>query len=633
MKKLLTWLLCLMMLVSAVPALAYTTGTYTGTGTGMLDKIEVAVTFDADTITGIEVVSCNDTPGVCDAAVEKIPAEIVKYQSLGVDVATSATFTSNGILEAVADAVNQAGGDVDALKAVPVEKVAGEEVKLSADVVVVGGGGAGLAAALTAAEEGASVIILEKGAAYGGNTILSGGYYQAAHPDYLQYASLTDGQKEEIDRYISLEPKDERMASWQAKVKEQYAEHLAAGHEYLFDSPELHMIQTYDGGDYLGDSELIEMMCYGDVDSMNWLSDHGFTWKKKTVAIVGSIWMRCKASDTYASGQGFINVISDAIQNEKLDVTTVFECRAEHLVKDDAGRVVGVTGVSTVDGTPYTVSANKGVIIASGGFSANVEMRQEYDEIWGNLTEAVPTTNAPTITGDGIVMAKEIGAALIGMGQIQLLPLADPVTGSTSNVIGEGTNMYVNQEGKRFVNESSRRDVLAKAILKQTGSYCYVISTFQNSRMDSDYKNNYHLYLTDLIASGAVVQADTLEELAEKIGCPVDTFVETCTNFNKYVAESNDPECGRVVFPDNAALEMEGPFYACKRAPAVHHTMGGIKVNVKNQALAEDGSVIPGLYAAGEVTGGFHGSNRLGGNAISEVITTGRNAATNLMAE
>ena len=632
MKKLLTWLLCLMMLVSAVPALAYTTGTYTGTGTGMLDKIEVAVTFDADTITGIEVVSCNDTPGVCDAAVEKIPAEIVKYQSLGVDVATSATFTSNGILEAVADAVNQAGGDVDALKAVPVEKVAGEEVKLSADVVVVGGG-AGLAAALTAAEEGASVIILEKGAAYGGNTILSGGYYQAAHPDYLQYASLTDGQKEEIERYISLEPKDERMASWQAKVKEQYAEHLAAGHEYLFDSPELHMIQTYDGGDYLGDSELIEMMCYGDVDSMNWLSDHGFTWKKKTVAIVGSIWMRCKASDTYASGQGFINVISDAIQNEKLDVTTVFECRAEHLVKDDAGRVVGVTGVSTVDGTPYTVSANKGVIIASGGFSANVEMRQEYDEIWGNLTEAVPTTNAPTITGDGIVMAKEIGAALIGMGQIQLLPLADPVTGSTSNIIGEGTNMYVNQEGKRFVNESSRRDVLAKAILKQTGSYCYVISTFQNSRMDSDYKNNYHLYLTDLIASGAVVQADTLEELAEKIGCPVDTFVETCTNFNKYVAESNDPECGRVVFPDNAALEMEGPFYACKRAPAVHHTMGGIKVNVKNQALAEDGSVIPGLYAASEVTGGFHGSNRLGGNAISEVITTGRNAATNLLAE
>ena len=175
--------------------------------------------------------------------------------------------------------------------------------------------------------------------------------------------------------------------------------------------------------------------------------------------------------------------------------------------------------------------------------------------------------------------------------------------------------------------------MLAKAILKQTGSYCYVISTFQNSRMDSDYKNNYHLYLTDLIASGAVVQADTLEELAEKIGCPVDTFVETCTNFNKYVAESNDPECGRVVFPDNAALEMEGRSYACKRAPAVHHTMGGIKVNVKNQALAEDGSRIPGLYAAGEVTGGFHGKQPSGRQRDFRGITTGRNAATNLLAE
>jgi len=206
-------------------------------------------------------------------------------------------------------------------------------------------------------------------------------------------------------------------------------------------------------------------------------------------------------------------------------------------------------------------------------------------------------------------------------------------TGATSNVIGEGTNMYVNQDGKRFVDESSRRDVLAKAILAQPGSYCYIISTFWNSRMDADYKNNYHLYLDDLIASGAVVKADTLEELAEKIGCPVETFVETCTNFNEYAANSYDPECGRVVFPDNAALEMEGPFYACKRAPAVHHTMGGIEVNTKNQVVAEKGGVIAGLYAAGEVTGGFHGSNRLAGNAVSEIVTTGRNAAKNLLAE
>lgn len=619
MKKLLTWLLCLMMLVSAVPALAYTTGTYTGTGTGMLDKIEVAVTFDADTITGIEVVSCNDTPGVCDAAVEKIPAEIVKYQSLGVDVATSATFTSNGILEAVADAVNQAGGDVDALKAVPVEKVAGEEVKLSADVVVVGGGGAGLAAALTAAEEGASVIILEKGAAYGGNTILSGGYYQAAHPDYLQYASLTDGQKEEIERYISLEPKDERMASWQAKVKEQYAEHLAAGHEYLFDSPELHMIQTYDGGDYLGDSELIEMMCYGDVDSMNWLSDHGFTWKKKTVAIVGSIWMRCKASDTYASGQGFINVISDAIQNEKLDVTTVFECRAEHLVKDDAGRVVGVTGVSTVDGTPYTVSANKGVIIASGGFSANVEMRQEYDEIWGNLTEAVPTTNAPTITGDGIVMAKAVGADLVGMGFAQLMPSSHPVDGSLfSGIWGSAeTQVFVNKEGKRYVNEYAERDVLSKAALAQTDGIFYIIC---------DNKIAKNADVAGMEAKGNVVVADTLEELAEKLGIPADTFVETIERYNSFVDAQKDDDFGKPLFGEKID---EAPFVATPRSPSLHHTMGGVKIDTNTHVISTEGNVIDGLYAAGEVTGGLHAGNRLGGNAMTDFLVFGRIAGEN----
>ena len=631
MKRILVWLLLAIMLLSAAPALAYTAGTYTGTGTGMLGEIQVAVTVTDTAIEKVEVIASSDTPGISDVAIAKIPAEIVEYQSLGVDVATSATFTSKGILEAAAEAIALAGGDVDALKAVEVKKVAGEEIVMDADIIVIGGGGAGLSAALTAAESGASVILVEKGAAYGGNTILAGGYFQAAHPDYLKYTSLTEGQKNEIERYIALEPKDERMAGWQKTVREQYDAHLAAGNTYLFDSPELHMIQTYDGGDYIGSSELIEMMCYGDIESMNWLSEHGFTWKESTVAIVGSIWMRCKASDTYASGQGFIKVMGDAYAAK--NGTTVYECQAQHLIQDETGKVVGVTGVSTSDGTPYTFNAKKGVIIASGGFSANVEMRQAYDELWGNLTADVPTTNAPTITGDGITMAKEVGAAFTGMGQIQLLPTADPVTGATSNVIGEGTNMYVNQDGKRFVDESSRRDVLAKAILAQPGSYCYIISTFWNSRMDADYKNNYHLYLDDLIASGAVVKADTLEELAEKIGCPVETFVKTCTDFNEYAANSYDPECGRVVFPDNAALEMEGPFYACKRAPAVHHTMGGIEVNTKNQVVAENGGVIAGLYAAGEVTGGFHGSNRLGGNAVSEVITTGRNAATNLLAE
>lgn len=629
MKKLLILMLCAVMALGSLTTLALSTGpsgTYSGSAVGNNGPIKVEVVLEGGEIQSVRITEHTETPGIYDIAAERIPAQIVEHQSLAVDTVTSATNTSQGILDAVEDAIAKAGGDVEAYKAVAVEKTKGEAVEMTADIIVVGGGGAGLAAALTAGESGASVIIVEKSANYGGNTILSGGYMQSAVDELAQTVEMTEGQKEEVVRYYSMDPVDEYMSKWQAVVKEQYAQHLAEGKTHLFDSAELHMIQTYAGGDYMGNPELIEKFCLDNVDTFFWLEDKGFSWKNSAVAIVGSIWMRCHLSADYPSGQGFIATMDQAIKTEGLDVDTVFDVRANHLLKDESGKITGVTGVSTIDGTEYTFHAGKSVILATGGFGANVEMRMQYDEIWGNLNENVPTTNAATITGDGIVMALEAGASTVDMGQIQLLPIADPVSGITSNVIGEGTNMYVNQEGKRFVDESSRRDILAKAILEQPGSYCYVISTFWNSRMDETYKNNYGLTLDYLKEIGAVVEGATLEELAEKIGVPADAFVETCTNFNLYAANSNDAEFGRVVFPANAALEMEGPFYACKRAPAVHHTMGGLEVNTSNQVLNLDGAPIAGLYAAGEVTGDFHGSNRLGGNALAEAITTGRNA-------
>ena len=630
MKRYLGLLMAVVLMLSPVTMWAdtYTAGTYTGEAQGHNGKLKVEVTFSDGAITAIELGEHTESPGIADPAFERVPQAILEHQSLAVDTVANATVTSKAIIEAVADAVTKAGGDAEALRNKEVAQAqAGEAQEMTADIVVMGGGAAGLAAAVTAAEAGASVILIEKTPAYGGNTILSGGYMQAAEPEYAKTVEMTDGQRSEVERYIALEPKGERMAAWQATVREQYDAHVKAGNTWLFDSPELHMIQTYVGGDYVGNPELIEMMCKGDVDSMHWLADNGFNWKNNALAIVGSIWMRCHISADYASGQGFIAIISNMIKDKNLDVTTLFEVAGTKLITDDTGRVTGLIAQGS-DGTPYTLNANKAVILASGGFGANVDMRVKYNTMWPSLDASVPTTNAASITGDGILMAQEVGANLIDMDQIQLLPIADPVTGRTNNVIGEGTNMYVNQLGKRFVNESERRDVLAKAILEQPGSYCYIISTFWNSRMDADYKNNYHLTLDEMLASGAVLEGKTLEELAEKMGVPADTFVETVNNFNKYAAESNDPEFGRMVFPANAALEMEGPFYACKRAPAVHHTMGGIEVNVHNQVLNTQGEVIPGLYAAGEVTGGFHGSNRLGGNALAEIVTTGRNAGS-----
>ena len=631
MRKITCILLALLMTVFAVSALAVNSGIYTGEGQGNNGPIIVDVTFADDVITNVQITEHAETPGVCDAAIATIPNEIVQYQSLAVDAVTGATNTSNGILTAVAAAVEKAGGDVEAMKSKAISKDAGEAVEKTADVIVVGGGGAGLAAAVTASQAGASVIVVEKAATLGGNTVICGGYMQSAAQEFLQYAPMTESQIQSVEEYIALEPKCERMAGWQQAVREKFDAYLASGSQNLFDCTELHMIHTYVGGDYLGDPELIEMMCNGAIDTLAWLQGQGLEFKPTTMSIVGSIWQRCKTALNYSSGNGYITTMKNTIETDALPVEYVFNCRAEHLITEN-GRVTGVEA-SLPDGTPYTFRANKGVILACGGFSANVEMRQKYDEIWGNLGPDVPTTNTATITGDGIVMGLEVKAALEGMGQIQLLPLADPQTGASNSIVGNGTCPYVNQEGVRFIDESGRRDVLAAAILAQTGSYCYVLSTPQNANLTDAGANIYGIPVQDLVDRGLVFIADTVPELAEMIGVPADALVKTVEDYNTAVANNNDPLTGRKIFSDNSALQMEGPFYACKRAPAVHHTMGGLKVNNKNQVVSEDGNVIPGLYAAGEVTGGFHGSNRLGGNAVAEVLTTGRNAATNLTAE
>lgn len=632
MKRIVCVLMALVMTFALAFASAeYVPGIYTGTGRGNNGEIVVDVTFSDEAITNVQITSHGETAGVADAAIESIPKDIVTYQSLAVDTVTGATNSSNGILEAVAAAVEQAGGDVEELKSRTVSSEAGEEVVMTADVIVVGGGGAGLAAAVTAGQAGVSVIVVEKAAAYGGNTVLCGGYMQAAAEEYLQYAPMTDAQKESVEAYIALEPRCEKMGEWQKTVREQFDAYLASGVQTLFDSPELHMIHTYVEGDYLGDPELIEMMCSGAVNTLKWMEELGLEYKPTTMSIVGSIWQRCKTAAKYSSGNGYITTMRNTIESENLSVEAVFNCRAEHLILED-GRVTGVTGVLP-DGTPYTFHANRGVILATGGFSANVEMRQQYDEIWGNLGPDVPTTNAATITGDGIVMGLEVNAALVDMGQIQMLPLADPQTGASNSIVGNGTCPYINQEGVRFVNESDRRDVLAASILQQTGSYCYVLSTPQNANLTDQGANIYGIPVQDLIDRGLVFVADTIPELAEKIGVPADVLQKTVEDYNKAVKNNSDPLTGRTIFSANSALEMSGPFYACKRAPAVHHTMGGLKVNTHNQVINESGEVIEGLYAAGEVTGGFHGANRLGGNAVAECLTTGRNAAQSLLSE
>lgn len=202
---------------------------------------------------------------------------------------------------------------------------------------------------------------------------------------------------------------------------------------------------------------------------------------------------------------------------------------------------------------------------------------------------------------------------------------AEGYTAGTYEGKGAGRNGdIVNKEGKRYVNETERRDVLAAAALKQTDGIFYIISSTQNNDLDENDYNSYGLHIDDLVAAGEVYRANTLEKLAQQLGMDPAVLVESVKKFNEAVSSSYDPEFGRTAFNTHALIEDFGPYYACPRSPAVHHTMGGVRVDVDTHVLREDGSWIAGLYAAGEVTGGFHGTNRLGGNAIADCLANGR---------
>ena len=612
-------------------AAGYTSGTYTGTGAGRNGELKVEVTFTADEITKVEVVEHSETEGISDLPLQRIPEEIVKNQSLAVDAVATATLTSNAIIEAVADAVTQAGGDAEALKNVKIEKeTAGDLVQREADVIVLGGGGAGVAAAYAAAENGASVIVVEKTAALGGNTMRSGGYFNAVVPENQQSQVMTAGQLKSVEEYCTMEPKDETMKSWQEQLTAEFDAYKKSGAEHLFDSVYLHMLQTYVDGDYVGNPALIQSMCEKAPQTYAWMQDMGFDWKEKSIVIVGSLWPRANMSQTYKSGIGFIEVLKNDADKKAFPIEYDLEVKAEEFIVED-GRVTGVRAVAA-NGTPYEYKAGKGVVLATGGFGANVEMRVKYNSIWADLGPTVPTTNSPAITGDGILMAQEVGANLVGMDKIQLL-IADPKTGETSTNVGDTTSMYVNQEGHRFVNESERRDVLCAATLEQTNGMMYIISSYQNSRLDENYVNTYGIHVDDLVERGAVYTADTIEELAEQIGMDPATLRKTVDDYNAAIDAGYDELTGRTVFNETAKIEDHGPYFANPRTPAVHHTMGGVEVDVDAHVLDASGNRIPGLYAAGEVTGGFHGGNRLGGNAISEAITTGRLAGNSVISD
>lgn len=600
----------------------FKSGTYEGEAEGFHGKIKAVVTVNETEITDITVTH-TETAGLGDKAVEKIVMEVKENTSLNVPMVSGATYSSQGIMAAITAALEKAGADIESLKNKETEAQAkDEDTEKTADVIIVGAGGAGLAAAVSAHQNGASVIVIEKQPQVGGNTIISGSAYNSADPDRQATLQMTDLEKKTVEGIISAEQADPNVKEWQATLKKEWDEYLASGKTTLFDSATLHKLQTYNGGDKAGKPVLIDTFADNTLPAINWLESLGMEFKGEVFTVLGALWNRSH-KPVKPLGTGYIETYMNYISENSSDIEIMVDTKADSFIVED-GVVKGVNAEK--NGGKVTLRANKGVILAAGGFGANSEMREQYNTVWPSLKD-VKTTNHTGATGDGIVMAQEINASLVGMEYIQLLPMGDPKTGSLSGNIEQGVQnrIFVNKEGKRFVDEGARRDVMTKALMEQTDAYMWVIVD-KHSYPTGDTKNNFNETIDDLVAAGRAFKGDTLEDLAKQIGVDPASLVNSVETFNKAVDGTISDEFGRTLFADKIDTP---PYYAGARVPTVHHTMGGVEINDNAQVVDANGQIIKGLYAAGEVTGGIHGTNRLGGNALADIAVFGKLAGQN----
>ena len=541
-------------------------GKFEGVGTGKHGEIKVAVTITDAKITNIEVIEQGENKGLSEPVYEDLKEAIIAQNSADVDVVSGASATSEGYLAAVKDAITKSGIKLVASKQTKTKK-SELPTEQTFDVVIVGSGGAGLSAAIEAAKAGKSVAIVEKMPTVGGNTLISGGEMNAPGNWVQKNLGITG------------------------------------------DSVEAYYNDTMKGGDNIGDPKLVHLMAEKALESAEWLRDdiHVEFLSDQLFQFGGHSFKRALIPKGHTGAELVSKLKAKA---EELGVKIFLNVKAEELIQDANGRV---TGVKATDKTKKEVTflATNGVVLTTGGFGSNVEMRKQYNK---EYDERYKSTDTVGTTGDGIVMAQKAGAALKNMEYIQTYPIANPKTGMISLLAD------TRFDGAILVEELDRRDVISKAILAQTGGYTYQI---WNDKIDaiSKTKEAHKAEYDELIREGLLVKADTIEEAAKFFDIDINNLKETIAKVNEYAKNKDDKD-----FHHRGGLVSleEGPYYIQKAVPSVHHTMGGLVINEKAEVLNDKGEAIPGLYAAGELTGVIQGKNRLGGNAITDIITFGR---------
>ena len=595
---------------SSTSAAGGVSGSFTGTAKGMGD-VSVTLTLTDNVITDCTAKGDEETPGIGSVVIEQFPGEVVEGNTINLDSISGATITSNAFVEAAKAALTEAGLNPDDYMAKADKTANGETVSYDADVVVIGAGGAGMTAAMTAADAGQKVVILESQAMVGGNSARATGGMNAAKTVYQdenefdQAAGVEKTLATAAEKYAD----NETITALAKTVSEQWAAYQANPTGY-FDSVELMELDTMVGGKGINDPELVKTLCEGTADAIDWLDENGITLHNVSSfggASVKRIHRPVNEEGKVVSvGAYMIPLLQENCEKRGIDI--VLNTTVDTILTDANGAAVGVSGTDK-DGNTVVVNA-KSVILATGGFGANLDMVTQYKpELAGFMT-----TNAAGAQGQGIEMATAIGAGTVDMDQIQIHPTVEANTAAliTEGLRGDGA-ILVNANGERFIDEVGTRDVVSAAEIAQPGSYSWLI--VDQAMVDASS------VIQGYIKKGYTKTGATYEELAKELDVDPATFANTMETWNGYVEAKNDPDFGRTSFANPL---NNGPYYAIKVTAGVHHTMGGVTINSATEVLKEDGTVIPGLFAAGEVTGGVHGANRLGGTAVADFVVFGR---------
>lgn len=569
----------------------YTPGTYTGTAAGKNGDVKVEVTFSANAIDSVKVVEHSETAGISDGAIENIPAAIVENQSLAVDTVSGATITSDAILKAVADAVAQAGGDVEALKNAAAPAGEKEAKELSADVIVVGGGGAGMAAATRLAQLGKSVILVEKSGFLGGAISVSGGN------------QVVMGSQLQIDNGVADDSVESMVADFEAnganknnkEILTLFAENVGATTDWLVASCGI----TFEEG----------------------LHQLGEYSHNRELAYTGG-------------GAGFAEAMRKAV--EEAGVQVLLNTKAESLIADN-GTVTGVKAASS--DADYTLTAGN-VVLATGGYGANKDMLT--DEMKSALYYGPASS-----TGEGIQMAQAVGAQTANMEYGKRYPngieVSEGMAKSTiaGNIVGWTMSaILVNKDGNRVVNEKASNRTILEEELKQEGGELYLLldaETFEAWKAklapagisDADIEKYLEANGT---TTPVFAHGETLEEAAAAAGINADNLKATVEKYNGFVAKGSDDDFGRAATYLTKTIG-EGPYYIVEQKPRFATTMGGLVINTSMQVLNEAGEPISGLYAAGENCGQVMGDDSPSGANNAWALTSGKMAADAIAAK